>query len=69
MSCFSLLHCAGIQVYCHMHESVCTSRENPCHETSIIQMYKMKGTKVQTLGACAVAGTWCMAGWLLGPGP
>ena len=30
---------------------------------------QMKGTKVQTLGACAVAGAWCMAGWLLGPGP
>ena len=24
----------------------------------------MKGTKVQTLGARAVAGAWCMAGWL-----
>ena len=27
----------------------------------------MKGTKVQTLGARAVAGAWCMHGWLLGP--
>ena len=25
----------------------------------------MKGTKVQTLGARAVAGAWCMHGWLL----
>ena len=32
-------------------------------------MHTMKGTKVQTLGARAVAGAWCMAGWLLGPGP
>ena len=24
----------------------------------------MKGTKVQTLGVRAVAGAWCMAGWL-----
>ena len=27
----------------------------------------MKGTKVQTFGARAVAGTWCMAGCMLGP--
>ena len=26
----------------------------------------MKGTKVQTLGASAVAGAWCMHGWLIG---
>ena len=25
----------------------------------------MKGTKVQTLGARAVAGAWCMAGWAI----
>ena len=37
--------------------AVCVCVSKHCH--------KMKGTKVQTLGACAVAGAWCMAGWLI----
>ena len=40
---------------------------DPVTQFIYLSTVQMKGTKVQTLGARAVAGAWCMAGCLLWP--
>ena len=42
-----------------------TRQSNTAHPRQSLFLEKMKGTKVQTLGARAVASAWCMAGRLI----
>ena len=53
----------GIQVYTCIYIFCCLMNIGGTHIDTII----MKGTKVQTLGARAVAGVCMVHGWLLGP--
>ena len=56
LACFFFLSATTTQQSVHT-TCVCALYMFPFHTTCI-----MKGTKVQTLGARAVAGAWCMAG-------
>ena len=56
-----IIQCTMYNVHVHVHVYTCTQH---IHVLPLL----MKGTKVQTLGARAVAGAWCMAGRLIAIG-